>query len=134
MAPGVVRPDRGRTQGRAARGPELDRLRARERDRLPHLHGDGTRPVRRALLQFPARANAKASTRRAPYLAEGRVPGLTPPLRSATKRDNLAPVSEPSEGREPSTPLTIGHSTTSASSPHDARIPLVLWAGWYGPI
>src|SRR5436853_3876313 len=76
LAPGVVRPDRGRAQGRAARGPELDRLRARERDRLPHLHGDGARPVRRPLLQLPARANAESPTRRAPHLAEGRVPGL----------------------------------------------------------
>src|SRR6266536_2164734 len=78
LAPGVVTPDRGRAQGRAARGPELDRLRARERDRLPHLYGDGARPVRRAVLQLPARANTKAPTRRAPHLAEGRVPGLTP--------------------------------------------------------
>jgi predicted dithiol-disulfide oxidoreductase (DUF899 family) len=65
-------------------GPELDRLRARERVRLPHLHGDGARPVRRAVLQLPARANIEGPTRRAPYLAEGRVPGLTSPLRSAT--------------------------------------------------
>src|SRR5205807_8934474 len=34
VAPGVVRPGRGRAQGRSARGPELDRLRVRERDRL----------------------------------------------------------------------------------------------------
>src|SRR5436309_14447660 len=74
----MVTPDRGRAQGRAARGPELDRLRARERNRLPHLHGAGTRPVRGAVLQLPARANAEGPTRRAPYLAEGRVPGLTP--------------------------------------------------------
>ena len=66
LAPGVVTPDRRRAQGRAARGPELDRFRARERDRLPHLHGDGARPVRRAVLQLPARANAESPTRRAP--------------------------------------------------------------------
>jgi len=53
-------------------------LRARERDRLPHLYGDGARPVRRAVLRLPARANAESPTRRAPHLAEGRVPGLTP--------------------------------------------------------
>src|SRR5207249_5181008 len=84
LARRVVTPDRGRAQGRAARGPELDRLRARERNRLSHLYGDGARPVRRAVLQLPARANAEGPTRRAPYLAEGRVPGLTLPLRSAT--------------------------------------------------
>src|SRR5207244_4502744 len=78
LAPGVVRPDRGRAQGRAARGAELDRLRTRERDRLPHVHGDGARPVRRAVLQLSARANAEGPTRRVPYLAERRVPGLTP--------------------------------------------------------
>ena len=58
-------------------GPTLDCVRARERDRLPHLHGDGARPVRRALLQLPARANAESPTPRAPSVAEGRVPGLT---------------------------------------------------------
>src|SRR5437764_12968008 len=73
----MVTPDRGRAQGRAARGPELDRLRARERDRLPHLHGGGARPVRGAVLQLAARTNAEGPTPRAPYLAEGRVPGLT---------------------------------------------------------
>ncbi len=65
-------------QGRAAREPELDRVRARERERLPHLHGERARPVRRALLQLPARANAERPARRAPRLAQGRVPGLTP--------------------------------------------------------
>src|SRR5207253_6794337 len=79
LAPAVVTPDRGRAQGRAARGSQLDRLRARERDRLPHLYGDGARPVRRAVLQLPARTNAEGATCRAPYLAEGRVPGLTLP-------------------------------------------------------
>ena len=61
-----------------ARDPGLDRIRTRERDRLPHLHGDSARSVRRALLQLPARANAESPTRRAPFLAEGRVPGMTP--------------------------------------------------------
>ena len=77
VAPGVVGPDRGRAEGRAAREPELDRLRARERHRLPHLHRVGARSVRRAVLQLPARANTETATRRAPLLAEGRVPGLT---------------------------------------------------------
>jgi uncharacterized protein DUF899/TrkA family protein len=58
-------------------------LRARERHRLPHLHGHGTRPVRRALLQLPARTNAESTTRRTPQLAQGQIPGLTPrPKRS----------------------------------------------------
>src|SRR5207247_5682746 len=64
-------------RGRVARGPELDRVRTRERDRLPHLHGDGAGSVRRAVLQLPARSNAESPTCRAPCLAEGRVPGLT---------------------------------------------------------
>ena len=46
-------------EGRAAREPELDRLRARERHRLPHLHGVGPRSVRRAVLQFPARTGTE---------------------------------------------------------------------------
>ncbi len=66
LAPGVVGPGRGRAQGRHPRKSELDRLRARERDRLPHLHRVGTRPVRRALLQLLARANSENATRRAP--------------------------------------------------------------------
>jgi hypothetical protein len=45
---------------------------------LPHLPGDGARPVRRAVLQLPARANAESPNRRAAHLAEGRVPELTP--------------------------------------------------------
>jgi hypothetical protein len=58
--------------------PGLDRLCTRERDGLPHLHGDGARPVRRALLQLPARANAESPTHRASVLAEERVPGMMP--------------------------------------------------------
>jgi predicted dithiol-disulfide oxidoreductase (DUF899 family) len=60
----------------AAREPELDRVRPRERHRLPHLHGVGARPVRRAVLQLPARPDAERPARRAVSLAEGRVPGL----------------------------------------------------------
>ena len=44
----------------------------------PHLHGVGARPVRRAVLQLPARTNAESPTRRTPLLAEGRIPGLIP--------------------------------------------------------
>src|SRR5512133_2473212 len=72
----MVCPDRSCARGRVARGAELDRLRARERDRLPHLHGGGARPVRQAVLQLPARANAEGPTRGDPRLAEGRIPGL----------------------------------------------------------
>ena len=64
----------GPTRGRAARGPELDRLRARERHRLPHLHGDGARPVRRSLLHLAARTDPEEATRGAAGLAQGRVP------------------------------------------------------------
>src|SRR5205807_7075855 len=79
LARGVVTAGRGEARGRAAREPELDRLRARQRHRLPHLHRVGARPVRRAVLQLPARANAEGPRRGAPHLAEGRVPGLTLP-------------------------------------------------------
>ena len=57
--------------------PSLDRLRARERHRLPHLHRVGPRPVRGAVLQrswssrtpIPGPAGATV-------MAEGRVPRL----------------------------------------------------------
>src|SRR3979411_1919638 len=72
----MVAPGRGRAEGRYAREPELDRLRARERNRVPHLHRVGARPVRRAVLQLPSRAHAERATRRTSRLAEGRIPGL----------------------------------------------------------
>src|SRR4051794_29834464 len=87
LARGVVRPDRGRPRGRPAREPGVDRLRARERDRLPHVHRVGARPVRRAVLQLPARANAERAARRAAHPAEGRVPELTP---TGLRRDGVA--------------------------------------------
>ena len=77
---GVVAAGRRRAQGRAARGPELDRVRARERDRLPHLHGDGARSVRRAVLQLPARADAEGAARRASQ------PGGRTSTRAETRR------------------------------------------------
>ena len=76
VAGGLGATGRSQARGRPARGPELHRLRARERERLPHLHGDGTRSVCRALPLVPAQANAEARTRGAPRLAQGRVPGL----------------------------------------------------------
>ena len=57
--------------------PGLHRVRARERDRLPHLHRDGPGPVRRPLLQPPARSHAEGAARRAAQLPQGRVPGLS---------------------------------------------------------
>ena len=47
---------------------------------LPHVHGDGTRPVRRAVPRVPARPDAKGGVRRAARMAQGRVPRLTRPL------------------------------------------------------
>ena len=44
--------------------------------RVPHLHGVGARSVRRAVPLVPAQANAEGAARRAPRLAQGRVPGL----------------------------------------------------------
>ena len=57
--------------------PRLDRLRARERDRLPHLHRERARSVRRAVLQFPAQAHAQAPARGAPRLRKDE-PGSEP--------------------------------------------------------
>src|SRR4029453_438950 len=76
MARGMGTPGRSQARGRPARGPELHRVRARERDRVPHLHGDGARSVRGAVPHVPARANAEARARGAPRLAQGRVSGL----------------------------------------------------------
>src|SRR5687767_14476133 len=64
-------------QGRPPRVPELHRVRARERDRLPHLHGDGARSVCRPLLHHAARADAEAAAGGAAQLAQGRVPVLS---------------------------------------------------------
>src|SRR5262249_30245312 len=76
MARRVVAPGRRGAQGRAAGGADLDRLRPRERHRLPHLHRAGTRSVRRAFLLLPARAGSEAAARRAARLAQGRIPRL----------------------------------------------------------
>src|SRR4051794_21210218 len=77
MARRVVSPDRRRAEGRAAGSADLDRLRPRERHRLPHLHRPGPRSVRRAVLLLPARTDAEAATRRAACLAQRRIPRLT---------------------------------------------------------
>src|SRR5688572_23730212 len=70
------RAGRGGTQGRLARGPGLHRVRARERDRLPHVHSHGARSVRSASFQHDARADPEAPARGATLVAQGRVPGL----------------------------------------------------------
>jgi predicted dithiol-disulfide oxidoreductase (DUF899 family) len=57
VARGLGTADRSQARGRHAREPELHRVRAGERKRLPHLHGDGARSVRRAVPHVPARAN-----------------------------------------------------------------------------
>ena len=54
--------------------PELDRVHARGRRRLPHLHRVGTRPVCRSLLQFHARANAEGWAAGVTDSPQGRVP------------------------------------------------------------
>ena len=64
VASGLGAAGRSQARGRPAREPQLHRLRARERRRLPHLHGVGTRPVRRAVQLLPARANTEAWARR----------------------------------------------------------------------
>src|SRR3954451_19562142 len=50
---GVGAAGRSQARGRPARGPELHRVRTRERERVPHLHGDGTGSVRSAVSLVP---------------------------------------------------------------------------------
>src|SRR4029453_18646848 len=64
-----------RAPGRSPRGARLDRLRARGRSRLPHLHRDGARPLRHPVLLLPARPYAEGNPGRAPRLAPRRVRG-----------------------------------------------------------
>src|SRR5215472_11386755 len=78
LAPVLGRPGRRPAHGRPARESRLHRVRARERNRVPHLHGHRTRPVRRTLLQLPARPDAEAAAGRAAQLPQGRIPGLRP--------------------------------------------------------
>jgi predicted dithiol-disulfide oxidoreductase (DUF899 family) len=59
LARGLGATGRSQARGRATRRPELHRLRPRERNRVPHLHRDGTRSVRRPIPLIPARANAE---------------------------------------------------------------------------
>src|SRR5947209_3538150 len=59
VPPELVQGGRREARGRPARGPGLHRLRARERDDLPHLHGDGAGPVRRTVRLLPARAHTE---------------------------------------------------------------------------
>src|SRR3954469_2712649 len=74
LASGVGRDGRRRAEGRPAREPELSRVRARERNRVPHLQRVGARSVRRAVSRVPAGAHAEGAAGRAPHLAQGRVP------------------------------------------------------------
>ena len=53
-------------------------------DRLPHLHGVGARPVRRAVLQLPARANAESPDPPSP------APGGRTSTRTDADRDRFA--------------------------------------------
>src|SRR4051794_5768168 len=89
MARRVVSPDRRRAEGRAAGSADLDRLRPRERHRLPHLHRPGPRSVRRAVLLLPARTDAEAATRRAACLAQRRIPRLTVARLSVRSRTTI---------------------------------------------
>src|SRR3712207_7561550 len=64
----LFRSGRRGAQGRPAREPELHRVRARERDDLPHVHGGGARPVRRPVPLLPAGAHAQAADRKSTRL------------------------------------------------------------------
>src|SRR5262245_38614813 len=76
VARGLGRPGRREARGRDAREPELDRVRPRQRHRLPHVHGVRARPVRLAVLLVAARPDAEGAAGGTAGLAEGRVPGL----------------------------------------------------------
>src|SRR5207245_2747164 len=55
----------------------VHRLRARERNRLPHLYGDRAGPLRRAVQRVPAQAHTQGPAAAAARVAQGRIPGLT---------------------------------------------------------
>src|SRR5881275_2002371 len=75
VPPELVQGGRREARGWPARGPGLHRLRARERDDLPHLHGDGAGPVRRPVRLLPARAHTEGRAGGAEHPAQGRVRG-----------------------------------------------------------
>jgi hypothetical protein len=81
----------------------------------PHLHGVGARPVRRAVLQLPARTNAESPTRRTRRLAEGRIPGLT--------RWRIAPRLVVLVDPPWPPPTSIGAQQSSAASAQDPPQP-----------
>jgi predicted dithiol-disulfide oxidoreductase (DUF899 family) len=99
---------RSQARGRPARGPELHRVRARERKRVPHLHRHGARSVRRAVQLVPARANAEGPARGAPRLAQGRIRGRRYQRERVTRGDRGA--------AEPATELPHHAVRTSAPS------------------
>jgi len=72
LAPEWFRPSRGRAQDGLREGPELDRLRARERDR--HHTYTGCADPFVAPTTIPARANAESPTRRARSWAKDEYP------------------------------------------------------------
>src|SRR2546421_6855810 len=72
VPPELVQGGRREARGRPARGPGLHRLRARERDDLPHLHGDGAGPVRRPVRLLPARAHTEGRAGGAEHPTQGR--------------------------------------------------------------
>src|SRR5688572_25110323 len=76
VASGMGRAGRGGPQGRPPREPGLHRVRARQRNRLPHVHRDGARSVRAAAFRHAARADPEAAGWGAALVAQGRVSGL----------------------------------------------------------
>src|SRR3954454_22540376 len=90
VSAGVVEAGRREARGRPARGPELDRLRAQGRDRLPHLHRDGARPVRRALPLVPTPPHAEDPDGRLQRPPQGRVPRRGSVTMTAVLRSGLA--------------------------------------------
>ncbi len=86
----VVSSDRRPARGRSARGPRLDRVRAGRRSRVPHVYGDGTRSVRRALPRVPAQPHAEGRPCGPQHLAQGRIPGLSAATRPVPAADAAA--------------------------------------------
>jgi Bacterial protein of unknown function (DUF899) len=99
-------------------GPERHRVRARERQRVPHLHGDGTRSVGRPLPLVPAPTNAEGRARGAPRLAQGRVRGLI-----AESSARLEPVAVTLGPRHPGAafPLATRRQTLTGDCGRHAR-------------
>ena len=76
VAPRLEPTGRSQARGRPARKPELHRLRPRQRERVPHLHGVGARSIRRS------RTTRSCSTERRSLGPRSRAPGARTSIRT----------------------------------------------------